>query len=194
MTIVLNPKKKSPEKSPDETVYFSYENANERLNDFEMKTLTITDIILILLYAQPDNPLYGRVSIMKQFFLLITEVLNEYKIQDPKFIPYRFGMYSFTVGNVIDNLEYSGFIVQKGKKNTKMEQFSLSEKGKERISRTFNSIPSELQEKIKEKRKGWDQLGYKGILRLVYQKYPEYVEKSHLKNKYKSIKWGRGKG
>lgn len=194
MAIVLNPKNKSPEKFPDESVYFSYEKANERLDDFEMKTLTITDIILILLYAQPDNPLYGRVSIMKQIFLLIKEVLKEYKIQDPKFIPYRFGMYSFTVGNALDNLEYSGLIVQKGKKNTKRETFGISEKGKERISRTFNSLPDELQEKIKEKRKGWDQLGYDGILRLVYQKYPEYVEKSHLKNRYKSIKWGRGKG
>ena len=103
-------------------------------------------------------------------------------------------MYSFTVGDVLANLEYSGYIEQRGKKNTKLEQFRITNKGKEYVSDVFESFSDDLKEIIREKRKGWDQLGYDGILRLVYQKYPEYIEKSEIKKRYKSIKWGRGVG
>lgn len=179
---------------PDGTIFYSYERAKEVFDEIEGKRFTIVDPILLLLFSHSDKPIFGRVQMTKQVFLLTKEVLNEDEVQDANFVPYRYGMYSFLVGNALTNLEYSGFIQRRGRKNSKLEQFNITEKGKQHISRLFHSLPEALQEKIKEKRKGWDQLGYDGILRLVYQKYPEYKEESRIKERYKPIKWGRGIG
>jgi predicted transcriptional regulator len=178
----------------DGTVIYDYEQAKIIMNELKPKKHAVTDCILLTLYAQPDKPIFGRVLMIKEVFLLMKEILNESEIQDPKFVPYRLGMYSFTVGNALTNLEYSGYLERKGKKNTKLEQFELTEKGKEYISKIWKTLSLITQETAKEKRKGWDQLGYDGILRLVYQKYPEYKEKSCLKDRYKTITWGKGVG
>ena len=179
---------------PDNTSFYSYERAKEIFNEIKRKKFTISDVLLLLLYSHSEKSIFGRVSLMKQMFLLTNEVLDKTDVQDPKFVPYRYGMYSFVVGNELTNLDYSGYIERRGRKNSKLEQFRLTDKGKKRISGTFNSLPNPLQETIKEKRKGWDQLGQDGILRLVYQKYPEYKEESPVKERYKSIEWGRGVG
>jgi len=179
---------------PDGTTFYSYESAKRILDGIEPKRFTIVDSILILFYSHPEKRIFGRISLMKQIFLLIEEVLNKEEIQEPKFVKRHFGMYSFLVADTVANLEYSGYIERKGKKNSKLEQFRITRKGKEYISDIFASLPEELQIKIKEKRKGWDQLGYDGILRYVYNKYPQYREKSRVKRRYKPIKWGRGIG
>ena len=179
---------------PDGTVFYSYEKAKEVFDKIERKEFSIADCILILLYAYPDKPLCGRISLMKQVFLLTKEILGERNVQDPKFVPHHFGMYSFIVANELTNLEFSGYIVTKGKKNSKLERFYITSKGEKYASTVFASLPERVQALVKEKRKGWDQLGYDGILRLVYTKYPEFREKSRLKERYKPIKWGRGLG
>lgn len=178
---------------PDGTIVYTYETAKEVFKTAKQKKFTVSDCILLMLFAQSDKPIFGRVLLVKEVFLLTKEILNT-DAQDAKFIPYRFGPHSFTIGNALPNLEYSGHIERKGKKNAKLEQFTLTAKGKEHISKIWQSLPEEIQETIKNKRKGWDQLGYDGILRLVYQKYPEYKEKSHLKDRYKTITWGKGLG
>ena len=185
---------KDSEVFPDKTIFYSSKKAEEVFNKIEGKEFTVSDLILILLHSHPEKSIFGRVLLVKQVFLLTREVLNAEKIQNAKFIPYRYGMYSFVVGNSLTNLEYSGYIERRGKKNTKLEQFCITDKGKKYISKIFESLPENLQKTIKEKRKGWDQLGYDGILRLVYQKYPEYKEKSRIKQRYKAIEWGRSIG
>lgn len=179
---------------PDGTLFYSYEKAREIFDKIEKKKFSIADCILILLQTYPEKPLCGRISLMKQVFLLIKEILGEENVQDAKFVPYLYGMYSFVVTNVLTNLEFAGYIIAKGKKNSKLEEFYITKKGEEYVSKLFATIPENMQKLIKEKRKGWDQLGYDGILRLVYTKYPEFIEKSKLKERYKLIKWGRGLG
>lgn len=194
MTIEKIESDKGIESYSDGTIIYDYEQAKEIMGELKPKKHAVSDCVLFALYAQPDKPIFGRVLMVKEVFLLMKEILDEDEIQDAKFIPYRLGMYSFTVGNALTNLEYSGYIERKGKKNTKLEQFELTEKGKEYISKIWSKLPLDTQETAKKKRKGWDQLGYDGILRLVYRKYPEYKEKSCLKNRYKTITWGKGVG
>jgi len=182
------------EKLPDGTVFYSYDYSKEVYKNIVKKKFILSDIVLMLLYSQFKEPICGRVSLMKQLFLLIEEVLNKEDVQNANFIAYRFGMYSFSLANVIENLDYLGLIEIDGKKNTKLEKFYITEKGMAHISKKYGELDPELQVIIRYKRKGWDQLGYKGILRLVYQKYPKYKEKSEIKEKYKAIKWGRGIG
>ena len=44
----------------------------------------------------------------------------------------------------------------------------------------FDSLSSEQVERLRRKRKGWDQLGYYGLLRKVYEEYPSYRSKSKI--------------
>jgi hypothetical protein len=182
------------ERFPDGTIFYSYDKAKEVFNQIDERQFSISDCVLFLLYAYPSKPLCGRISLMKQVFLLIKEVLDEKKVQEPKFVPHHFGMYSFTVANEITNMQFAGYLEAKGQKNSKLERFCITERGQKYIAPMFKALPPEVQDLIKHKRKGWDQLGYDGILRLVYTKYPQFREKSRLKERYKPIIWGRGSG
>lgn len=179
---------------PDKTTVYSYDRAKEIFDEIEPTRVTVSDAILLLLYSQREKPVNGRVSMMKEVFLLVKEVLRGVDTQDPKYVKNRFGMYSFLVTQTLTNLEFAGFMDREGKKNTKVERFKITDKGAKYIRPLFRSLSEDLRSTISEKRKGWDQLGYEGILRYVYQKYPEYRDKSVLKKRYAPIFWGRGTG
>lgn len=179
---------------PDRTKIYSYERAREVFKTAERPEFTVADVILMLLYAQQDKAIYGRISLMKQVFLLIHEVLGEKRVQEPKYVPKRYGMYSYFVANTVSNLEFAGFVTRNGKKNTKTESFRISKKGAEYVADMFESLSTEMQERIKESRKGWDQWGREGLMRYVYREYKEYRDLSVLKNRYAPILWGKGKG
>ena len=181
-------------KLPDKTSVYSYDRAKEVFDEIEPTRITVSDAVLLLLYSQHEKPVNGRVSMMKEVFLLVNEVLGGIDTQDPKYVKNRFGMYSFLVAQTLTSLEFAGFMEREGKKNTKLERFKITEKGVKYVAPLFGGLPKKLQAAISEKRKGWDQLGYEGILRYVYQKYPEYRDKSVLKKRYAPIFWGRGTG
>ena len=154
----------------------------------------LTDVILYLLYATQEKPIHGRIAITKQLFLAIKEVFGEENVENPKFVPYRFGPYSFLITHILSNLEYDNLIQVKGRKNTSSEKFFLTEKGVKIAKKKFAKLPKSLQNKLIDRRIGWDQSHIKGLLGYVYNKYPEFTEKSMIKNRYKSITWGRAKG
>jgi hypothetical protein len=185
---------KDSEVSPDGTIFYDFDKAKEAFARIEGKKFTVADSILLLLYSYPEKPIFGRILLMKEVFLLVKEILNESETQDARFVPYYYGMYSFLVTSVINNLEFCRYVEVKGTRNSKLERFCITNKGCKHISRLYDSLPEETRVKIREKRKGWDQLGYEGILRLVYQKYPKFKEASKIKERYKRIEWGRGVG
>jgi uncharacterized protein YwgA len=179
---------------PDGTVLYSYQRARAALQEIRRPRFSLSEAILVLLYAQKEKPINGRISMMKQVFLLINEILGKDQVQDAKYVPARYGMYSFLVTRTLTNLEYAGYLIREGRKGTRVERFVLSEKGLQRAARPFLQLPEEIRTTLMEKRKGWDQLGYDGILRYVYDQYKEYADKSMIRKRYASIEWGRGLG
>jgi hypothetical protein len=162
----------------------------------EKEQLLIRDIFHILLFSKQNKPIYGRTMLIKQLFLLYNEVFTKYnniKLQEPNFIPYDFGPYSFKSMKILDDLRFSKEISVDGKRNTKKESFCLTDKGMKFANETFKTLPSELQKEIELKRIGWDQLGTRGILKYVYERYPDMKQNSKIKKRYKDIKWGIGK-
>lgn len=119
---------------------------------------------------------------------------KKHDLEECKFVPYFFGPYSFHVANKIENLVSIGLINKMGKKNTTTEEFKISSKGRKVIRAKYNNLPSKLRMKLEDMRKGLDQYGVDGILNDVYQNYNQFKEKSRIKNRYKLITWGRGKG
>lgn len=179
-------------KTSDNTKFYSYKKAEAVFATLKAKPLSLRDLVLILLHAQ-NKPIHGRILLMKELFLLYQEVLSQ-KTEDPKFVPYRFGPYSFHLTEVVSTLFYDGLIEVRGKKNSKTESFIITEKGNKQIRPLFNQFSSQVKETIKENRKGWDQLGIHGILNYVYTKYRKYKKKSLIKNRYKDIDWGHATG
>lgn len=178
----------------DGTIVYTREEAKVILDKIAAPKINAAEGILLLL-AVTDKPIYGRIKLFKELFLLEKEVFNKNSyLEHMQFVPYRFGPYSFRVGHLLEDLEMLGLILRKGKKNTGDESFSITEKGRKYIARLFDELPKDLLEEVKKRRIGWDELGSDGILRYVYQHYPEYKQKSELKEKYKTITWGRGRG
>jgi len=180
----------------DGTEILSYKDAISIAKKRKTFNLLVRDLILLLLYAKKDKPIYGRTMLMKQVFLLFEEILKKYdlKIQNPKFVPYRYGPYSFTVAKVAEDLAFAGYIKIEGKKNAKKERFIITDEGIREIEKKWKRLSESLKKEIKNHRISWDQMGPNGILKYVYTYYPAFKVKSKIKDKYKDIKWGRGKG
>lgn len=155
---------------------------------------SLRDVILFLLYAHSERPICGRIMVTKQVFLAIKEVLGDPHVENPKFVPYRYGPYSFTLTHTLSNMRYDGLIDVRGKKNTQSELFLLTDLGMKTAGDKFSTLPEEQQSLLVDKRKSWDQLHQKGILSYVYDRYPEYTSNSRIAHIYKSITWGRGTG
>lgn len=178
---------------PNNSRFYSFDKAKEVYQSIKKTKISRSDAMLLLLFAQPNNWINGRISLMKQMFLITHEIFKPEEVQDAKFIPYHYGWFSFEIINDLENLVYLGYIVKKGKSNTSLEQFQISPKGERYIAHQFSTLPLDVQNELREKRKGWDQLGCEGMLKYMYSKYPESIERSKLKERYKPITWGRAK-
>jgi len=176
----------------DKTKIYNYEKAEEVFPKLKTKKFSRTDLVLILLCAQ-EKSIHGRILLMKELFLLYNKILKT-NTQDPKFVPYRFGPYSFHLTDLLSTLHVDGYLQVKGRKNSNSESFSLTDKGQKYAKTLFNKLSKSQKNEITIKRKGWDQLGTDGILNYVYTHYPKYTVKSIIKNRYKDVIWGKGTG
>lgn len=170
-------------KTEDNKAVYDLKDVQRAINNLkENKVINLPDLILTLFYAQKDNPIMGMILLMKEIFLMQNEFAPEenIKVQDAEFISYKYGPYSIDVDKVIDLMEDHGLIISSGRKSTNKEIFYLTSMGEERAKKVFNKLNSSQQSKLSQLRKGWDQLGVKGILRLVYRNYPNYTEDSEI--------------
>lgn len=181
----------------DKTKLYTFEEALRAYDKITPPQLTASEIVLLLLNSY-DKPIYGRTLFMKEVFLLNEEILRKHyentSLEDLHYVPFRFGMYSFKIAELLKDLELAGYIERRGKKNTRNESFVLTKRGSVYAKGRLCKIPERVIEKVRSYRKGWDELGTDGILRYAYEHYPEFIDKSELKKKYKGITWGRGRG
>lgn len=180
-TVFFGEKVKEYKTENNKSVYDLAEIQNAISNLREEKIMSLPELILALFYAQ-DKPIKGMILLMKEIFLTQMEFAKEenIKLQEAEFISYKYGPYSIDVDKLVDTMEEYGLIISSGRKSTNKEIFYLTIDGKERAKESFEKLNDYQKEKLKNLRKGWDQLGVKGILRLVYTKYPEYTDESEI--------------
>jgi len=178
---------------PDKTIVYSMKRALQEYKRLKPVDYSVNDLILFLLYAQ-DKPVRGRTVLFKEIFVLEQQIFKNENMEDCKFVPYYYGPYSFHVANKLQHLISAGLVKQEGKKNTDMEEFSLTAKGKFVIKSKYKKLPTDLQKDLEKLRMGLDQLKTNGILNFVYRYYPKYIDRSKIRYKYKLITWGKGKG
>ena len=178
-----------PLTTSDNTKIYDFKNAEKIFSDLKIKEFSRGDLILIILAAR-EQPIHGRILLMKEMFLLYQKLLKP-KTEDPKFVPYRFGPYSFHLTELIHILNIEGLLEIKGRRNSNSESFKLTTKGRKEGKKVLKKLDKSEQKQIIENRKGWDQLGTAGILNYVYIRYPDYKVKSFSKNRYKDVIWGQ---
>lgn len=145
-------------------------------------TLQPTDVILALLGAYPDRPIINRIVLMKESFLSEKEAFPEIQVNNAplSFIPYDYGPYSRAIDDGLDELEANGFVSVVHASQGKKQVFSLTDSGRQAALKVLSSLTSNQLERLRRRRKGWDQLGYYGLLRKVYEEYPSYRSKSKI--------------
>ena len=92
----------------DKTKIYDYRKAEKILPRLKTKKFSMKDLVLMLLYAQ-DKPIHGRILLMKEIFLLYRRQMYK-QSQDPKFVPYRFGPYSFHITELVGTLNGDGIL------------------------------------------------------------------------------------
>lgn len=146
--------------------------------------ITPWEWVLVFLYAGTkgkENPaINGILMLTKQFFVFVKEIRKELD-DEFKFIPYDYGPYSFILVKIIEFLNKSGYVnvVTMGDR----QDFFITEKGSEKANEIYEKIDDETKRKLESLRREATQLGYSGVLRYVYSRYPEYTTASKIKEK-----------
>lgn len=176
-------------KLQDKTKLMTFTDASEFLSTNKPKRFGPTEIILLLLAITPDKPIKGKTMMMKQAFL--TEKQLTFDIEDLEFVGHRFGPHSFLVENILKNMEFLNLIEKKG--TNKNPKYFLSERGNERAIKILNTLNATELKQLKEFRIGCDELGTDGMLRFVYNNYPDYINESIIKRRYVLVDWSKKK-
>lgn len=139
--------------------------------------LTSEEWVLAILYANDRKPIYGKLMLVKQVFLTTKEVEPDLdKALD--FFAYDLGPYSPSLAQLVDSLVEKRLVSAEGSGGDFV--FSLTSDGRKAAEEAWNKLPTVTRELLARKRRAWDQLGYRGIVRLVYTKYPEYTGRSKI--------------
>ncbi|MCK4797418.1 MAG: hypothetical protein KAT05_08555 [Spirochaetes bacterium] len=157
--------------------------ASYLINSME-KSFSPEEWVLIFFYAGADNSdqptINGFLMFTKQFFVFVKEI-NKFLDEYFNFIPYDYGPYSFVLKNDIDNISKKGFI--EIKKYEDRQDFILTESGIKKSRILFDRVDEKTKESLQNLRREATELGYRGVLRYVYSRYPEYTTASKIRER-----------
>lgn len=166
-----------------------------------------SDLILLLLvaptrHAQAVNRINGITRLEKLLFLIEQECDYESYVDERfNFIAYNYGPYSKEVYEAVDILKQAGLVEEERKitdsvldnaeellcSDTTTEisyerQFILTDNG-EAVAKYLANHHSKLQKKMSEIKNEYAGLTLQDLIFQVYTQYPDYAEKSHIREK-----------
>ncbi len=133
---------------------------------------------LVTLVGLTEKPVRGNIMLIKQAFMFLNEepVLIKGK-PDVLFFAHSYGPYSLEINEKIKTLEMDGIIEKTAK------GLQLTHKGKKLFREISEDYSQYQKDELVKYRKKLDQKGTRGILKIVYSKYPEYTKRSKVKKK-----------
>jgi len=153
-------------------------------------TFTLPEIILLLLYADKETPIFGQTHYMKEIFLAYREIFEKLKVQKiPFFVKHRYGPYSKEVINALDDLMFTNAVTIVGKRNTSSMGIKITDKGSNIISKKFGKLSPILLAELKQKRLKWDTWTTQGIMNYVYTNYENFLERAIQKKRFQPVNW-----
>ena len=149
------------------------------------KSFSPEEWVLIFFYAGAENSennpiINGFLMFTKQFFVFVKEIKKDLDKQF-NFIPYDYGPYSFVLKRNIDDLSKKGSI--EIKRYDDRQDFILTETGIKKSRILFDSLDDKTKQALQNLRHEATELGYRGVLRYVYSRYPEYTTASKIRER-----------
>ena len=159
--------------------------ANQRESLVMDKDLAPQDWVLPFLYigAEQNQPsVKGSLLLFKEFFVFVKEIKPELDSYF-RFYPYDYGPYSLKLKTSLSVLQLLQFI--RTEQVSDRTDYYLTEKGIQKARELSEKIDFKTKEKITKLRNDGTRLGYLGVLRYVYARYPEYTTASKIKEDVK---------
>lgn len=133
---------------------------------------------LITLVGITEKPVRGNIMLIKEAFMFLNEEPELIKDKpDVLFFAHSYGPYSLEINEKVKTLEMEGVIEKTAK------GLQLTDKGTNLFHDISNDYTQTQKNELIKYRKKLDQKGTKGILKIVYSKYPEYTKRSRVRNK-----------
>jgi hypothetical protein len=146
------------------------------------KTMNVDQILLVLLDFF-GGTIPGRLYLEKLSFLSVYEIPElEFLKESFDFKPNKFGMYSKNVLKAMEKLEEENLVLSKTYSSDahNKEIFTLTLEGRGKAKEILEQIDRNVKVTLSNLCKGAKQLGYSGILRYTYSKYPQFTSKSEI--------------
>ena len=158
-----------PSRSND---YGNMVNSDDLLNDQKATLLVFSTI--------PDKYRKSRIFVEKFLFLLAKTLPEKLEYFDSNFEPYKFGPYNEYADEVVDSLRDFGLIDEFNDLTPQGEAIAEEIRGEEEIKPIVSAL-NELSNSTKN-------LDIDDIVYLTYNLYPDFTDKSIIKNKVRSNK------
>ena len=159
------------------------------MGSLALRSLPRAAYALLLLGACEGKPIIHKLRLQKLIFLLQKEIIEPGLLSiiqgSYDFRPYNYGPFSEEVIDDIEFLKDLG-LVEVAEKNGS-EVYKLTNKGKQLFEKILSTFKNDAQfrkafEKITELKKRWVKEELEKLLKYVYERYPEYTEKSMIKH------------
>lgn len=128
-------------------------------------------IFLILLEADGGKAVPGSIWLQKEMFLIAKNLkpLENYL----EFEPHIQGPFSETVKNILENLQFLGYVRKDG------GRINLTDKGEHLVRYIYGNASEELIELIEDIKRFVNDLTKDELLVYIYYSYPEMTEESY---------------
>ncbi|UJG44472.1 MAG: hypothetical protein K9W46_04655 [Candidatus Heimdallarchaeum endolithica] len=153
-------------------------NQKATKNMSEEENKMIKKWIYLMLAADNNSSIKGKVRITKEFFL-ITKQLAPEVFKAAQFYPYHFGPYSTRFAVCVNELIKSNHINILYKSGD--YHYELSKKGLVEAKKYLKTIPKKEKQVIDDIKKKSKSQSLKSMLKEIYEKYPKYTVRSVIK-------------
>jgi len=145
--------------------------------------------LLLLLDADNGAPVQGHTRLVKLAFLVQKKVIEGLKVgvteESYKFRPWHYGPYTEEVYDDLTALQLLDLVNVMGE-DPDRQTFTITTKGREAVRRLADEarISAILMEEIRRIKVTYGRIPLQQLMDRVYHEYPEYTEKSEIKNRY----------
>lgn len=136
------------------------------------------ELLILYLYLPSfgNKKIIDPIRIMKGIFLICKEI-EEFKDRY-MFEPYLYGPCSFEIYSDLRQLITKGIVQEHTQEIHYWSLYSLTDAGEEIAQQIVKQIPKKALNEISDVKQTITKLSFIELLRFIYQKYPDYAQKS----------------
>jgi len=145
--------------------------------------------VLLLLDADNGAPIRGRTRLEKLTFLVQMRIVDGLKVgvtqESYRFRPFHYGPYTEEVFDDLMALQMLGLVSIVGDDEAQ-QTFAITPRGHEAVQRLVQEarVTSVLVDEIRKIKATFGRMNLDQLVQRVYTDYPQYTEKSHIKDRY----------